>query len=115
MSSHINQRENIYQPESYYPLQCCSMNKVVPVPLQVIKSRKLSPHSKVLYFLILYYAWIDEYKSLSQEDMAEELGTTRQTISHHLKELRECKLITWDQSGLGETNTYKILPIPDAI
>lgn len=83
-----------------------------PVPLQVLRSPRLSPSSKTLYALLLSYAWFDAECFPGQERLAQDFGATRQTIKKYLDELKDAQLIDWEQRGFNKTNLYKILPIP---
>ncbi len=78
------------------------------IPRAILKSPMLSMQAKILFALLLDYAWQKGSCFPGQERLAEDLNVHRNTISKHLIELRSCGLITWKQRGLNRTNVYYI-------
>src|SRR4051794_39419836 len=84
------------------------------VPRPILKAKGLSDKSKVLYALLLDYAWQDGSCFPGQERLATDLHTTVRTIQRCLDELKQVKLVSWTQRGLNQTNIYSILSLADS-
>jgi predicted transcriptional regulator len=78
------------------------------VPRLVLKARGLSDKAKVVYALLLDYAWQQGSCFPGQRRLASDLDTTDRTIRSALNELRDYGLIDWKQRGLNQTNVYYI-------
>ena len=81
------------------------------VPRPVLRAKGLSSTAKVVYALLVDYAWSDGQCFPGQRRMAEDLGFTEQTIRRALAELRDFGLIDWTQRGAMRTNVYSLLPL----
>jgi hypothetical protein len=84
------------------------------VPRPVLRARNLSPKAKLVYTLLLDYAWFTDYAYPSQETMAKELDISIDSVQRALDELRDYQLITWQQQGCNQPNIYSFLPIEDS-
>lgn len=78
------------------------------IPNVILRDGKLSGNEKVLYMLLLSYAWQEGGCWPGQERVSGELGVTKKTLLRLLGKLRKAKLISWKRRGLGLTNVYYI-------
>jgi len=79
----------------------------------ILRDPRLSANAKVLYILLLSYAWQDRECFPGQDTLADNMGCTRRTIIRTLVELKKFKLISWVKRGLGKSNTYYIERLND--
>jgi len=79
------------------------------LPNVVLKNKNLSFGARLSYGILLSYAWQEDSCFPGQDRMAEDLGTTRQSVNDYLRELKEASYIDWKRRGLGKTNIYYIL------
>ena len=84
-------------------------------PRIVLKATCLSMQAKILYTLLLDYAWQKGQCFPGQDRLAKDLGTHRNTIQKYLKELKDHKLIDWNRRGFRKTNIYYILPLENVL
>lgn len=70
-----------------------------PIPRIVLRNPMLSRNSKCTYALLLDYAWQKGSCFPGQSRMACELGVSIRTIQRDLEDLRDKKLIDWEQRG----------------
>ena len=78
------------------------------VPNAILRDPKLTPYEKVLYALLLSYAWSENECFPGQERLAEDLGCSREYVGTVLRKLREAKLICWRRRGQGKSSIYTI-------
>ncbi len=78
------------------------------LPRAILKARRLSDRAKVVYALLLDYAWQQGSCFPGQKRLAEDLDTTERTIQRALTELRDYALISWRRRGMTQTNVYLI-------
>jgi hypothetical protein len=77
------------------------------IPNYVLHSRGLSAFAKLVYSVILSYAWGSKNSSFpGQERLAEDCGLGIATVKRTIKELKEKEFITVIQRGQGKTNVY---------
>ena len=84
-----------------------------PVPYHVLRSRDISAGAKVLYGILLSYAWQSKTCYPNQVTMARDAGCSVRNVQRWLAELEGAKLIAVHQRGLNQPNLYELLPIPD--
>jgi hypothetical protein len=84
------------------------------LPRLVLRSSGLSDKAKILYALLLDYAWQQGSSFPGQQRLAHDLSTTERTIRRALDELKRFKLIDWKRRGLSQTNIYYILSLSNA-
>ena len=80
------------------------------LPNWILKKRGLIPGAKVLYALLLSYAWQSDHCWPGQAQLAEDLEVTDRTVRTWLTELQAHDLLTIEQRGLTQTNVYWIEP-----
>ncbi len=83
------------------------------VPFSILKNPKIPSYLKAVYILLLSYAWYDAECFPGQQRLGNELGLTIVAINRQLKELKKLGLLDWKRRGLGKTNIYYLLEIPD--
>lgn len=77
----------------------------------VLRSPRLNPTAKVVYGLLLSYAWERGRTWPGQEALAAHMGTTTRTVRNALADLKAVGLITVEQRGLRQTNVYWVEPL----
>lgn len=80
------------------------------LPNWILKKRGLSPGAKLLYALLLSYAWQTDHCWPGQAQLAEDLEVTDRTVRTWLTELQAHDLLTVERRGLTQTNVYWIEP-----
>jgi hypothetical protein len=83
------------------------------VPRPVLRATVLSDKAKLVYTLLLDYAWQQGSCFPGQQRLASDLFTTIRTIRRALEELKRCHFIAWKRRGLSQTNVYTILSLGD--
>src|SRR3712207_5069074 len=83
------------------------------IPRPVLRAKHLSPKAKLVYSLLLDYAWFNDYVFPGQQTIADDLDISLATVKRALTELRAYKLIDWKQQGLNKPNIYFILPLTE--
>ena len=76
------------------------------VPNIILKVPKLSANAKVVYALMLSYAWHNNRVFPGQDRMAEDLGTSRPTVTKAVAELVQEGWLETQRRGQGKTNIY---------
>jgi len=86
----------------------------VQLPKVVLQATSLSRDAKLLYAILLSYAWqatqcFPGYKSLCRD-----MGAGETTVRQYMAELKVKGLITWRRRGLNQTNVYTLLKLSNA-
>lgn len=76
------------------------------VPNFVLKCDGISHGAKVVYAMLLSYAWQNGFCFPGQEKLARDIGTSRQTANKFIQELAKAELIHIKRRGLGKSNVY---------
>ena|SRR5689334_9764031 len=76
------------------------------VPNFLLKDPKVSANAKVVYSMLLSYAWNNAYVFPGQERMAEDIGLSQPTIARAVKELEQQGWLEIQRRGQGKTNIY---------
>lgn len=84
------------------------------VPNVVLRDARITGNEKILYALLLSYAWQDNECFPGQDLLAENMGLTLRSIGRLLNSLRKKKLIGWKRQGQGKVNIYHIRRLSDA-
>ncbi len=79
------------------------------IPNYILRDSKLSFGARLVYAVLLSYAWQEDSCFPGQERIAEDLGTSDRSVRTYLSELKEWGYIDWKQQGLNKTNVYYIL------
>jgi len=83
------------------------------VPRPVLKAKGLSVKAKLVYVLLLDYAWRDDSCFPGQPTMAADLDVSVDSVQRALQELKGYQLVDWKQQGLNRPNVYYILRLSD--
>lgn len=78
------------------------------VPNAVLKSSDISAGAKLVYALLLSYAWHNDYCFPGQDTLAQDIGIARGTVNRHVKELSEKGFIKIARKGQGRANLYEL-------
>src|SRR3990172_2689144 len=78
------------------------------LPNFILRNAEISANAKVVYSLLLSYAWHNNLCFPGQELLAEHMGTHVSTVSRAITELEDCSLIEIERRGHGKTNFYTI-------
>ena len=78
------------------------------IPNCILRDGKLEPIAKLLYVLLLSYAWYEDECFPGHKRLAEHLGVSERWVIRLLQALREKGLIDWSRRGQGKTNVYVI-------
>jgi hypothetical protein len=85
----------------------------IQMPRVIMRDPTLTCAARVLYGLLLSYAWQDGECWPGHARLAQDLGCSEATIIRTLAELRDHKLITWRRPGQGKSNIYHIRRLTD--
>lgn len=78
------------------------------VPNFLLKSNKLSAGDKLVFAMLLSYAWQNDFCFPGQQRLAEDMGITDRSVRTHLKALESNGLLVIVQRGQGKTNLYEL-------
>ena len=76
------------------------------VPVVILQHKELSDTAKLVYAMMLYYAWHKNYCFPGQARLAKDLGVTSRTIIRAIRNLEESNILETRKRGLGKTNIY---------
>lgn len=78
------------------------------VPNFIQESKEISVGAKLVYAMLLKYAREMDECFPGQDRLAEDMGTTRQSVNTYIRDLRKAKLISVQRRGQGRPNIYTI-------
>ncbi|WP_299632347.1 helix-turn-helix domain-containing protein [uncultured Roseobacter sp.] len=78
------------------------------VPNAILKSDGISAGAKLVYALLLSYAWHNDFCFPGQERLAKDIGISRQSVNTHVKELERKGFIVIKRRGQGRANLYEL-------
>ena len=81
------------------------------IPNYVLRDGSLSLGARLIYTMLLSYAWQEKRCFPGQARLAADLGVDERSVRRYLAELRESGYVDWKQRGLGKTNIYYIRDI----
>lgn len=76
------------------------------VPNLVLRNSDLTEGAKLVYALLLSYAWHNESCFPGQERLAEDCGKTQSWVSKRMVELEKNGFLEIQRRGQGKTNIY---------
>ena len=85
----------------------------VQLPRLVLRAKNLSVKAKLIYGMLLDYAWHDDHVFPGQDRMADDLDVSLDSVQRALQELKVCQLIDYKRQGLNLPNIYFILSLGD--
>ena len=81
------------------------------IPNVVLHRPDISVGGKVLYAMLVSYAWKDDHCWAGQDTLARELAASERSVRNWLAELRELRILTVEHRGLMQTNVYWLEPL----
>ena len=78
------------------------------VPNALLRHKTISPGAKLVYTMLLSYAWQNDFCFPGQETLAKDMGVTSRSVRTYLKELEAKKFLTIQQQGQGRVNIYHL-------
>jgi biotin operon repressor len=85
-----------------------SLSGFTQVPNAVLKSSEISSGAKLVYALLLSYAWHNDFFFPGQERLASDIGISRQSVNTHVKELELKGFVRIKRLGQGRANLYEV-------
>ena len=76
------------------------------VPNFVLESNKISSGAKLVYAMLLKYAWQNDFCFPGQEALAKDMGCSRRSVVRFMKELTKKGFVEIARRGQGKTNLY---------
>lgn len=80
----------------------------VQLPKQVLWASNLSRDAKLLYAVLLGYAWQEASCFPGYDRLSLDMGATRKIVRKYMQELEGVGLIAQKRRGLGRTNLYRL-------
>ncbi len=78
------------------------------VPNALLRAKGVSQGAKLVYAMLLSYAWNNNSCFPGQDRLADDLSISRQSVNTHIKELERKDYISIKRRGLGKPNTYTL-------
>jgi hypothetical protein len=78
------------------------------VPVVILQDRRLNDTAKLVYAMMLYYAWHKNFCFPGQERLGQDIGRHRTNINKAVKELEKYNLLDIKRRGQGKTNIYTL-------
>lgn len=78
------------------------------LPNAVLRARKLSRDAKLLYGILLSYAWQTDSCFPGYETLMEDMQCAREALAKYIRELKDLGLIAVQRRGQGKTSVYTI-------
>lgn len=85
-----------------------SQSGFTQVPNAILKSNEISPGAKLVYALLLSYAWHNDFCFPGQDTLAGDIGIARGTVNRHVQELAEKGFVKITRKGQGRANVYEL-------
>ena len=82
------------------------------VPNFVLESERISPGAKLVYTMLLKYAWHNDYCYPGQERLAKDMGVTSRSVITYMQELEREEFVVVERRGQGKPNMYELLLKP---
>jgi hypothetical protein len=99
---HFRERQNIVL-QGFDPV---SAGGFTQVPNFILKNPKISANAKVVYSMLLSYAWNNNRVFPGQDRMAEDIGAGKRTVVRVIAELEKAGYLEVQRRGQGLTNIY---------
>lgn len=78
------------------------------VPNFILTSKKIGVGAKLVYAMLLKYAWANDSCFPGQQTLASDMGAGERSVRTYLKELEQAGYLKITQRGLGKTNLYEL-------
>ncbi len=80
----------------------------VQLPKQILYARNLSRDAKLLYAVLLGYAWQEGRCFPGYRRLCEDMGASENMVRKYMRELEAVDLLRQKRRGLGKTNIYTL-------
>lgn len=81
------------------------------LPYQVLRDTRLSVGARLVYAVLLMYAWQNDSCFAGQEKMAKDMGISERHLRRYLNELENLRYVRIKRQGLNKPNLYYILDV----
>ena len=78
------------------------------VPNAILRAKEISQGAKLVYAMLLSYAWHNNSCFPGQDRLADDLSISRRSVNTHIKELEAKRYIKVTRKGLGKPNLYEL-------
>lgn len=78
------------------------------VPNAILRATEISQGAKLVYVMLLSYAWHNNSCFPGQDRLATDLSISRQSVNTHIKDLERKRYIKVTRRGLGKPNLYEL-------
>ena len=82
------------------------------VPVVILQDRRINASAKLVYAMMLYYAWNKNYCFPGQLRLAKDIGKSRVSINTAIKSLETNGILEIKRMGQGKTNIYVLYITP---
>lgn len=86
----------------------------IQLPRLVLRARNLSRDAKLLYALLLSYAWQEQRCFPGYRRLCDEMDASENAVRKYMRELEACHLLRQKRRGLGKTNIYTLCDLRTA-
>lgn len=86
----------------------------IQLPRLVLRARNLSRDAKLLYAILLSYAWQEQRCFPGYRRLCEDLDASENAVRKYMRELETCDLLRQKRRGLGKTNIYTLCDLRTA-
>lgn len=76
------------------------------IPNHVLEDTRLTFGARIVYAMLLRYAWQHNFCFPGQDTLAKDMGTSDRQIRNLLTELKAVRYLEVKRRGLGKTNVY---------
>jgi hypothetical protein len=80
----------------------------VQLPRAILYNPKLTDSARLLYAILLDYAWNNDYCFPGQKALSDKTAWDERTVRRHMQTLLNTGLVTIQRRGQGKTNIYKL-------
>lgn len=78
----------------------------IQLPKIILRARNLSRDAKLLYAILLSYAWDDDHCFPGYARLCEDMQASENMVRKYMRELMAVGLLSQKRRGLGKTNLY---------
>ncbi len=86
----------------------------IQLPRLVLRARNLSRDAKLLYAILLSYAWQEQRCFPGYRRLCDDLDASENAVRKYMRELEACDLLRQKRRGLGKTNIYTLCDLRTA-
>jgi len=78
------------------------------VPNHVLRSDKITPAAKLVYAMLLSYAWQNDFCFPGQARLAKDIGISVRSVVSYIQELEKERFVVTKKRGQGRSNLYEL-------